>query len=228
MSTCDKCNAPVSYSVTRRLNLFRVKPRYLCEVHKRRLELADDFILMLALIASVAIFVLSLRHDQIEKMKRTMAEEQIALQQFQAMDLDGNGRISLFEEQTTNQERENLRKTGYPFSRLIEEAELSNDKVLRKLIVPTFLESIRGLDEDDLPLISHFRHDLLMEKFLRTYTAEDCSPCLRHIYLTNNRFLALALVWPETTKLAIICMEKIDIPLAKALLAMPEPKTDKK
>ncbi|HPQ70138.1 MAG TPA: hypothetical protein PKW95_13505 [bacterium] len=219
MAQCAHCQSPAKHVAVKRFSMFGIQPRYLCEHHKKKFERTEDLLLILALIVSVAFFVASLYHDVLQAKN---ANQQALLQQEQVYaerDLDHDGRVSLFEAQTDEQQMQNFRQVGYPFVRIILPGEPTKS-VFKKIDTKTFANAVLN-GQDGQQMAGLFHHPRLIKNFLVKYTNEQASPFLKAIFLTHDLNIAYVLGTQENGAGTMICVDPLDQELYDKVAALP-------
>jgi hypothetical protein len=219
MTGCDKCERPAKFLATRRLGVFRAKPQYLCERHAKIFERTEDVILTVGLVLAVAFFVVSFLRDHRLGQDQARAAEQ---KRIADLDLDGDGVVSVFEEQATEEQRRNFRLTGYPFVQVFQPGQ-QPDMTIRHRIEPAHLTAAVDNPSSPKPLATYFPHPRLMRRFVDQHTAPNCQSCLSAVYLTEDDYLAFLLKSPSTGQINMICLERIAPELATMMLNIPGP-----
>jgi len=220
MAKCDVCKAPARYVARKRFNLLPIKQRYLCDLHKKKFERGEDVFVLLALIISVAFLVFSVIHDQ--QAKRIVAvQQQIEKQKlYEELDLDRDGRVSLFEAQATDKQIANFNTFGYPFFDVLEPHEPTKS-VKKRIALNDFRKWLQENTPADVTMISYFPHPKLMQSFLDQHTQQSSDPFLNGIYLTHDGYLAFVLSYKNGDKNPNICLERLDQELFNFLAAHP-------
>ncbi len=219
MPQCANCQSPAKYVAVKRFSMFGIKPRYLCDHHKKMFERTEDLLLILALIVSVAFFVASLYHDVVQaknaNQQALIHQEQI----FVERDLDRDGRVSLFEAQADDLQMQNFRQVGYPFVRIILPGEPTKS-VFKKIDTKVFTNAVLNGQSGE-QLAGHFHHPRLVKNFLAKYTAEQASPHLKAIFLTHDLHVAYVLGTQENGAGTMICLDLLEQDLYDKIAALP-------
>ena len=221
MATCDKCDKPIMFVATKRMNLIPIRRRHLCEYHKKQFERTEDLFLILALLISVGLFIGSMRYERHLEQMRLIEQTRLDQQRMVELDLNADGLISIFEEQATETQRKNARITGYPFIQVYLPDERPQSDIRRRLQVASFINGIEKKDDAGITILSRFPFPKMMKQFLLSHTSPDCNRCLHAIYLTKDGYLAFLLKPAATRNVEMICFEKIDNAMLRQILALP-------
>lgn len=122
-------------------------------------------------------------------------------------DLDGDGRISFFEDQLTATQLENYTTAGYPFLRIFQSGEVPSLTPRYRLNLGKIRMSLSRQSENSF--IELFGHPKLMDDFLTKYLDKKCDPCLKSIVYTEQDYLAFMINNRKTRKMEMICLDKV-------------------
>lgn len=207
MIKCDYCDLDARFKAEKRFNLFRIQPKYLCDVHRRRFERHEDWLLLGGLLLAILLGVggfygsFTMRENQVR-------EETVRQQEYSVKDLDHDGRVTWFEEQVTPAQMQNFNLTGYPFFKILY-PPTPTKPVKKRLDVAGFLAAAQPETTQGTTLLKAFVHPILMRNFLVDHTSGKAAQQIRAIYLTHDEFLAFALAKPGSESIEMICLEKL-------------------
>jgi len=121
-------------------------------------------------------------------------------------DLDGDGRISFFEDQLSTTQFENYSNVGYPFLRVFQGGEVPT-------LIPRFRLNIakirQSLSRQENSFTELFGHPKLMDDFLGKYLDSKCEVCINGIVFAEDDYLAFTLTDRKTRKVEMICLDKV-------------------
>ncbi len=122
-------------------------------------------------------------------------------------DLDGDGRISFYEDQLSATQFENYSSVGYPFPRIFQSGEVPT-------LIPRFRLNIsrirQSLSRKENSFTELFGHPKLMDDFLAKYLDSKCEMCINGIVFAEDDYLAFTLTDRKTKKVEMICLEKVN------------------
>lgn len=223
MVKCKICELNAKYRVRRIFNIVPLNNYFLCERHKKILATAQDSALAIALIACIGLFVFfhSRENRTVEAQAAPERKAVVELQKPDERDLNGDGRVSYYEDQILlgSNEYTNFQAIGYPFQLILVPPQ-DTPSIAYYLDLKAFLETT--IRKDTSSLIPLFHHPQLMEQFLRRFTAENAVPRLEAVILTHGDYLAFALLDPTSQIMTSICLEKLDEELAKEIAKLPK------
>jgi hypothetical protein len=208
MIRCRHCSLDAKYKVIRRFNAVPIRPLYLCEIHRKRFERVQDFLLISALVLTLALFVISFMTDQANKNEVATVERIQESQVFAEKDLDRDGRISWFEEQVTTGQMAYFRELGYPFTTVLSPTAPTR-ALKRRIDVAALLQAVREPTPENQIILTMFPHPKLMKAFLDKYSAPDAKPNLQAVMLTHDGELAFVLLDTENEQNSRICLERL-------------------
>jgi len=121
-------------------------------------------------------------------------------------DLDGDGRLSFYEDQLSAVQFDNYSSVGYPFPRIFQSGEVPT-------LIPRFRLNIsrirQSLSRQENSFTELFGHPKLMDDFLAKYLDSKCEVCINSIVFAEDDYLAFTLTDRQTRKVEMICLDKV-------------------
>lgn len=121
-------------------------------------------------------------------------------------DLDGDGRISFYEDQLSVTQFENYSSVGYPFPHLFQSGEVPTLIPRYRLNISKIRQSLSRKENSFSEL---FGHPKLMDDFLAKYLDSKCEVCINGIVFAEDDYLAFTLTDRKTRKVEMICLDKV-------------------
>ncbi len=217
MEKCLRCNRDAKVKVLKRLGVIPIKPIFLCEIHQRQFQRREDLFVIIGLTVSLLVVFFSLSPWQLFSPDTAIAPTPIEAMR-QKADLDGDGRVSWFEQQSfaNPDTMANLQATGYPFARVLT-PDTPTRAIKKKIKLESFFHALNTPDEEGQTLLHRFNHPLLMREFIKKHGDPTAAVQIRAIFLTHDPYLAIVLAKPQEEEPSLICLERLTPDQQKAV-----------